>query len=206
MNRAEFLDAVRDENQTELSRLGSSKSLYALTGGEMDENDVYAVVQTLAGELAATFESWSGDADGALATALSAAVETERERAADAAEETDADTDAEGGLYDALDGLKSPVERAAGLVAATLVGKKVQEQLVGFFVGQADPTTASTFRDYGGVLEDRREAALDALESVVDGDDDWETAVETAERVVGGAYEVYTDRLEAMGVNPKPVC
>ena len=204
MDAADFLDAVRDDNQTELSRLGSSKSLYALTGGEMDEAEVYAVVETLSSELAATFEAWADDADGDLADVLSTAADDERERSADAGEETDADV--EGGLYDALDGCESAVERAAGLVAATVVAKKVQEQLVGFFVGQADPTTASTFRSYGEALDDRRERALDALDSVCDGDEDWETATETAGRVVGGAYEVYTDRLEAMGVNPKPVC
>ncbi|MFC4406617.1 hypothetical protein [Haloarchaeobius iranensis] len=204
MDTAAFVEAVEDGNRTELSRLGSSKSLYALTGGEMDEDHVFAVVESLATAQANRYESWAADADGELADALSAAAEAERERASDAAGKTD-ETVA-GGLFDGLDGCEGTVDRAGGFVAATVVTKKLQEQLVGFFVGQADPTTASTFRSYGGELDERREAALAALEAVVDDESEREAAVEAAAGVVTAAYDVYVDRLEAMGVNPKPVC
>jgi hypothetical protein len=204
MDTAAFVEAVEDGNRTELSRLGSSKSLYALTGGEMDEGHVFAVVEALASAQADRYESWAEDANGELADALAAAAVAERERASDAAEKTDETV--EGGLFDGLDAPESALERAGGFVAATVVTKKLQEQLVGFFVGQADPTTAQTFRSYGDDLGERREAALSALESVSPDDGDWEAAVEAAAGVITTAYDVYVDRLEAMGVNPKPVC
>ncbi|MFD1647158.1 rubrerythrin family protein [Haloarchaeobius litoreus] len=204
MDTAAFVEAVEDGNRTELSRLGSSKSLYALTGGEMDEEHIFAVAEALASAQADRYEAWAADADGELADALSAAADAERERAADAAGETDETV--EGGLFDGLDDCEGAVEHAGGFVAATVVTKKLQEQLVGFFVGQADPTTAQTFRSYGEELGERREAALAALESVCADESDWERAEEAAGGVVTTAYEVYVDRLEAMGVNPKPVC
>ena len=204
MDTAEFVEAVEEENRTELSRLGSSKSLYALTGGEMDEEHIFAVVGTLATAQADRSEAWAEDADGDLADALADAAAAERERAADAGGETDETV--EGGLFDGLDDCEDSVERAGGFVAATIVTKKLQEQLVGFFVGQADPTTAQTFRGYGDELGERREAALAALASVCADESDWEAAVEAAGDVVTAAYDEYVDRLEAMGVNPKPVC
>ncbi|WP_256296296.1 rubrerythrin family protein [Haloarchaeobius salinus] len=204
MDTAGFVEAVEDGNRTELSRLGSSKSLYALTGGELDADHVYAVVETLANAQADRYEPWADEADGELADVLTAAADAERERAADAAGETDESV--EGGLFDGLDDCEGTAEWAAGLVAATIVTKKLQEQLVGFFVGQADPTTASTFRSYGDELGERREAALAALETVCADESEWETAVDAAGGVVTAAYDVYVDRLEAMGVNPKPVC
>ncbi|WP_257298094.1 rubrerythrin family protein [Haloarchaeobius sp. FL176] len=204
MDTAAFVEAVEDGNRTELSRLGSSKSLYALTGGEMDEDNVFAVVEALATAQADRYESWAEHADGELADALSAAADAEGERAGDAAGKTDETV--EGGVFGGLDDCEGAAERAGGLVAATIVTKKLQEQLVGFFVGQADPTTAQTFRSYGDELDERREAALSALDSVCTDDADWEAAVEAASGVVTAAYDVYVDRLEAMGVNPKPVC
>ncbi|PSQ14952.1 rubrerythrin family protein, partial [Halobacteriales archaeon QS_7_69_60] len=40
------------------------------------------------------------------------------------------------------------------------------------------------------------------------GDDDerWEQAREAASGAIQAAYDEYTERLESMGVNPKPVC
>jgi hypothetical protein len=204
MDTAAFVEAVEEGNRTELSRLGSSKSLYALTGGEMDEEHVYAVVVALATAQADRYEAWAEDVEGELADALSAAADAERERAADAADETDETV--EGGLFDGLDDCEGAVERAGGFVAATVVSKKLQEQLVGFFVGQADPTTAQTFRSYGDELGERREAALSALETVPTDDADRDAALAAAAGLITAAYEVYVDRLEAMGVNPKPVC
>jgi hypothetical protein len=54
------------------------------------------------------------------------------------------------------------------------------------------------------VAADRVERAADALEALDGADRD--VATVAAERVVEAAYEDYVDRLEAMGVNPKPVC
>ena len=96
--------------------------------------------------------------------------------------------------------------RIGRLADSSLVAKKLAEQSTGFFTGEADPRTASTFRAYGSDVEARRDDVLDALAVVVDGDGDRDAALAAATVVVQGAYEEYTGRLEAMGVNPKPVC
>jgi len=56
-----FVEAVSEDNQTALSRLGSSKSLYANTGGEIDTEPVLEA--TADAEYAAwqTFREWADD-------------------------------------------------------------------------------------------------------------------------------------------------
>ncbi len=93
--------------------------------------------------------------------------------------------------------------RLGGLLGHTLVAGKLVEQFTGFFVGDADPQTASLFRGYGGDVEDLREDVLDLIDDL-DADDDAVAAAATD--AIQAAYESYTDRLEDMGVNPKPVC
>lgn len=58
-----FLETVRETNQTALSRLGSSKSLYADTGGDIDTEPVLEA--TADAEYAAwqTFSAWADDED-----------------------------------------------------------------------------------------------------------------------------------------------
>lgn len=187
-------DALRDEYETELSRLGSSKVLFALTGGEMDEGPVTAVAAGRAAARADTLEEWATDADGDAAALFSTAAEAEREYA----DSLGADAEAEPSpVEEVLRGLETPDERLGGLLAATLVEKRITEQVVGFFVGQANPRAAGDVRDHVGALEDR----LAELEDLAD-----DAGADAGERVVEAAYGEYVDRLEAQGVNPKPVC
>jgi hypothetical protein len=79
-------------------------------------------------------------------------------------------------------------------------------QTTAFFVGDADPQTASTFREMGEEIDQRREAALALVEAVAADETDRERAREAADAVVEAAYGAYVDGLEAIGVNPKPVC
>jgi hypothetical protein len=207
MNSEDFLEQVRSENQTALSRLGSSKSLYALTGGELNKEGVLTVAADLSRTSSALFADWDDTDVAALAQEFATVAGEEEswaETAADKLGEEPEQTDLV--FYDTLGECTTPVERAAGLLGHTLVAKKIQEQLVGFFIGQADPKTSQTFRDYGTDLDDRRGRALDALETACTEDADWDTALASAKRVIDSAYEVYTKRLEDMGVNPKPVC
>ncbi len=207
MTASEFDDSVRADNETALSRLGSSKSLYAITDGEMTEE---AVLQTAADRIHAASEtvaSWvpqESNGDAAAAYDEIASEEADHyEELLDKLGEHDAEDvpPVQTQLRDA----DSTVERLGGLFGATLVAGKLTEQRTGFFVGEADPMTASTFRGYGDVLDEREERLLDLLVDVCE-DDDWETAEDAASDVIQTAYEEYTDRLEAMGVNPKPVC
>ena len=109
-------------------------------------------------------------------------------------------------MYETLADLDGEVARLGGLVGWTLVDKKIKEQLTGFFTGQADPQSASTFRSAGSEVEALREDAGDLLAETCDGEADWDGAEAAAITVVEAAYDDYVATLEELGVNPKNVC
>jgi len=203
MTAADLIDAVRDDQQTELSRLGSSKTLYADTRGEMEPDVVLAAAAAREGAAHDTFDVWSDD-DHVDAAALFADAATET---AERRDSIDADpVDRTPAMHDVLDDLDGTIERLGGFVGWTLVDKKVKEQYTGFFTGQADPQTASTFRSAGSDVVDLREEAAELLAAVCESDDDWAAAEAAAIDVISTAYDEYFETLEDLGVNPKPVC
>ena len=203
MNADEFTDTLRDDHETPLSRLGSSKSLYALTGGEMDGASVRAAAAGEATVTADVLDDWADDATGEPAT-LYADIAADAESHVDAAD-TDP-TDRAFPEYDRLADAETPAERLGGLLAALLLAETRASQMVGFFVGDADPTTASTFRDVRSDYESNRERVGDRLETVCDAEADWDAARETADDVLETTYDDYVETLESMGVKPKNVC
>lgn len=205
MTSADLVDAVRESSKTELSRLGSSKSLYADTEGEMEPGAVLTAAADASHHAAETLEDWAAESD--VDAAFAAASEAEGERAADiAAKLDDYDPAQPPAVVAALEELDSAVDRLGGLVGWTLVAEEQATQTSGFFTGQADPQTASLFRGFGDGYEATRETALDALATVCDSEDDWGTAEAAAIDVIEAAYDEYFETLEELGVNPKPVC
>ena len=204
MNAGDFLDRIRDDNETALSRLGSSKALYALTDGEMEGDAVLTAAADGAHAAAETLEEW---ADESAADAFGEAAAAERDHYETLAGKLD-DYEASGtaAIQVYLRGLDDDVARLGGLVGAALAEKKRATQMSGFFTGEADPQTASLFRGYGSDLEGRWSEGLDALDDTCESDDDWERAAEAASAAIQAAYDDYVEKLEAMGVNPKPVC
>ncbi|PSQ14953.1 rubrerythrin family protein, partial [Halobacteriales archaeon QS_7_69_60] len=83
MTPEEFTDAVRDANDTALSRLGSSKALYADTDGEMEAGEVLTAAATAEHHAAETYAAWADDAeadgDDELAAAFATTAEEERD-------------------------------------------------------------------------------------------------------------------------------
>jgi hypothetical protein len=202
MNAQEFTDTVRSAHETPLSRLGSSKWVYALTGGEMTGDAVQAAWTADAHAAHETLTAWADDSDTDAAAAFADVAET-------VGDHVDGDIDAETEprpVYDALAGLDGTTARAGGLLGWTLVAEKTLAQMVGFFVGDADPGTANTFRDYKSDSQRLREAAEALLDTVCADDADWERARDGADRVVEAAYDDYVETLESMGVKPKNVC
>ncbi|WP_132058021.1 rubrerythrin family protein [Halorussus amylolyticus] len=210
MNPDEFLDAVRDDNETALSRLGSSKSLYAETEGEMDPETVFRAAADAEYAASETFQTWADDED---------ASESVRETFADFAEQErdhyeqvvgklddDHEPSEVPAVHDYLRGIEDDSGRVGGFLGRTLASGKSKEQMVGFFVGQADPQTAQLFRDLGGDLDGQIERATELLAEVCESDEDFERALEAASGAIQAAYDEYTETLEGMGVNPKPVC
>ncbi|ESP87942.1 hypothetical protein [Candidatus Halobonum tyrrellensis] len=203
-----LLDDVRDANETPLSRLGSSKSLYALTGGEMEAGAVRAAVAAEAAAARETFEAWSADEESGDAAGLfgSVADDARGHRDSLAPDGFDADEAHAFPEFDALADLTDTAARAGGLLARLVVARSRAEQAVGFFVGDADPQSASEFRSYRDDLAARLEAAVDLLDDVCESDGEWDAARDAADAVVEAAYDDYVETLESMGVKPKNVC
>lgn len=199
-------DDLEDEYETELSRLGSSKALYALTGGEMETEAVVSRLADSAATAAETFEGWTDDEafDEFFETMAETAGEhAERiaETADDAPSEDAEPTDAPTATDEVLRDLDDSAARLGGLIAWALITDRTLAQAVGFFVGNADTTAADLFRDLRADVDVRLEEALAHAEDVDDA-----AARAAAGQVVEAAYDHYADSLEAMGVKVKPVC
>ncbi|WP_435155758.1 rubrerythrin family protein [Haladaptatus sp. DFWS20] len=208
MDSDEFVEAVRKENETALSRLGSSKSLYAATGGEMEPDEVFRAAADSEHAAAETFSEWADlETDKDASELFSDIVEIETEHYETVSGKVDDHDPGEiPALHDYLRGLDDTRERLGGFVGRTLASEKSKTQLTGFFTGQADPQSAQVFRDLKGDLDEQLEDALELLAERCESEDDWEQAKEAASGAITAAYDEYTESLESMGVNPKPVC
>jgi hypothetical protein len=201
MDGTTLVDTLTDDLETELSRLGSSKWLYALTDGDMTGDAVRAAAAADAAAAAETFETWAADADDTDAPFDALVAE-----AADRRDALDPDADAASRrTYDALADFDDPVARVGGALGYALVLDRTLGQMVGFFVGDADPSTANQFRDLRDGADDVRAQVVDALDTLCT-DDDWDRAADAATAVVDAAYDDYVETLESMGVKPKNVC
>lgn len=207
MDADALVETVREENNTALSRLGSSKSIYADTSGEMKPATVLAAAATRTSHAADLFDDWAETAGGGVATLCGDAADTVGGHADDLSGRVD---DFEPGERPAevehLSTLDGDPERAGGLLGWALVMDQKTTQLTGYFTGQADPKTAGVFRAFGGDYESLVEATGSALETVCETQGEWQAATDAATEVIQAAYDEYVQRLEALGVNPKPVC
>jgi len=208
MDSEEFIDTVRSGNETELSRLGSSKSLFADTGGEMNAEDVLTAAATAEHHAAETYGQWADDEGGDVAEAFA---ETEREERAHyetvAGELDEHEPGAVPAIQAYLRELDDTAARLGGFVGRTIAAEKSKTQITGFFVGDADPQTAGLFREMGGDLDAQLSRAAALLDAECGDDEErWNQALEAADGAIQAAYDEYTDALESMGVNPKPVC
>lgn len=209
MTPESFVERVETENRTALSRLGSSKSLFATTAGEMDVRPVLLAAATAEHHAAVTYRSWADDEPNQRAREVWDATATEEEDHYDrvVAELDDAhEPGSPPAIQHHLRTLTETHTRAGGFLGRTLAADRSKSQFTGFFVGQAEPGLASLFRDLGGDLEAQRERGLQLLDDVCESESAWEEAATAADDAIQAAYEEYVSSLEAMGVNPKPVC
>ena len=203
MDGTTLVDTLTGDLETELSRIGSSKWLYALTDGDMTGDAVRAAAAADAAAAAETFEAWAADADGdieSLCDALAADAVDRRDALGVDADPTDRRT------YDALTTLDDPIDRAGGALGYVLVLDRTIGQMVGFFVGDADPSTANQFRDLRDGVDDVREQVVDTLDDQCTDDDQWDRAADAATAIIDATYDDYVETLESMGVKPKNVC
>ncbi|MFB6088126.1 MAG: rubrerythrin family protein [Haloarculaceae archaeon] len=207
MDASEFTDAVRDENRTALSRLGSSKALYADTEGEMNAETILGAAADRAYHAAETFAAWadeeSDEEAGDLFSSVAASERDHHETIVDErGEHEPGDPPA---VQQHLRGVEETTARLGALVGWALTATRNTDQLVGYFVGQADPQTASTFRDISGDQEEYVDDAAGVLADVV-ADEEREDALAAASDAVQADYDAYFETLESLGINPKPVC
>jgi hypothetical protein len=207
MTSQDVLDSLREEHETPLSRLGSSKWVYALTGGEMTSETVLAAAADEMHAAADVFDTWAASADdGDAATLFGNAADDARDHYDTVVPAEYEPADSRPPVYDVLAGADGTITRAGALLGRTLVTGKTIGQMVGFFVGDADPQTADTFRGIRTDVEDQQASVLELLDAVCVDEADWEVARAAAADVVEAAYDDYVTTLESMGVEPKNVC
>ncbi|MFA9516184.1 rubrerythrin family protein [Halopenitus sp. H-Gu1] len=212
MSADDVLESVRSNLATELSRLGSSKALYAATEGDLDADRVLRAAANAEHAAAETFDSWAEDEPNETAREIFTAIAEEERAHFDRVREEIDEADSDG--YDDelpaipahLRSIDGTIERAGALLGRIMVADESKSQYVGYFVGDADPQTAAVFRELREDLEGQRERALDVIEAVCTDEADLEAATEAAATVVQVAYDEHVETLESLGVDPKPVC
>lgn len=210
MDSSEFIDRVRADNETALDRLGSEKALVATTRAALDRETVLETAAEAEARAAATFETWADDeADDEARAAFSETADRERDHyeRVSALGEVDAEAPAPDGLHERLRGLDDTAARVgAGLVARPLVASRSLLQVINFFVNEGDNTAAETFRDLRTETDEQVEAGAALLDTICESDADWERAAVAAGEAIDAAYAEYADSLDALGIDPKPVC
>ncbi|MFB6310389.1 MAG: hypothetical protein ABEH64_04310 [Salinirussus sp.] len=197
------VDRVEKAMETELSRLGSEKLLLAATGADIRDATVAGV---LAATLAVGAENCIAWADATDDSTLSALLMDAGECYREIRSETlEAWPDAE----DSADPLVNPTDPGEdsrrigiGLLGLPILLDRLLLQAVSYHVNEANTTAADRLREFRTSIRELSDGAADNLEDeAVE-----EPAVESAGAVIEAAYERYADRLEAMGLDPKPLC
>lgn len=201
------IQTIRETNETELSRLGSSKSLFAETGGQMEPTAVLDAAATAEYHAAETYETWAESETGTVAEAFATTATEERSHYEQVSAELDThEPGAVPPVQSYLREREGTVDRLGAFIGRTLAADGSKTQMVGFFVGEADPQTASMFREMGDDLDAQLSRACACLDDVCDDDAMYERAVTAANGALEVAYAAYTDELDALGIDPKPVC
>lgn len=209
MKPEEFLDHVTDENQTALSRLGSSKALYADTGGDLDSTTILTAVADTEYHAATTYQRWADsethDDASTLWTETAQTESTHYDRVI-AELDTDHTPSDPPPIHDHLRSLDASIDRVGAFIGRTIAATRSKEQITGYFVGQGDHDLANLFREFGDDLDHQLDAGQTLLDTLCHDETAWSTAATAATTTIQTAYDDYVDSLETMGVNPKPVC
>ena len=124
MDADQFVSTVRDDAETALSRLGSSKSLYAATGGEMDADEVYRAAADAEHAARRTFETWADAEDGDVGALFDGVADTERDHYETVvANLDDHDPGAVPAVHEFLREQADTVARLGGFVGRTLASE-----------------------------------------------------------------------------------
>jgi hypothetical protein len=191
-------DDIEAECETELARLGSEKLLLAATEADIRADTVAGAVAGTAGAAAEALEAWATSADDGDAAAMLTEAAAEYRSVREATLE--AWPDAAGDAVLELPAADGDWHRVgAGLVGVGLVLDRLLLQAISFHVNEANTGAADRLREVRAdvaQLVDRPGSAAGGEDAVVAG----------AVAAVESAYDRYATRLDAMGLDPKPLC
>lgn len=199
MDGQDLVDLLQSDHETALAALGSSKALYAVTGGTVDPEHVHAAATAELAAAERTFESWRRDeADDRAASLFETAAAVSEDYDGIGPPDRSAVPDQEFGVP-SFDGT---AERLGGLLGWTLVATAVVEQTADFFVGHADPDVADTYRDVRDDLEHLRDRTAATIELDCGSDADWSAAEAAAKEAIEAAFGTYRETLASLDVDP----
>lgn len=205
-----IVDAIQEANHTQLGRLGSSKSLYAATGGTIDTDPVLRATADAEHAAWQTFRSWADDErNDAARTYFEDLAATERDHLAVVTDRLGADPyepTTLPRLHAYLRELDHTLDRIGGLLGRILASRQSKQQTVGYFIGNAAEDEAELFRSFGEDLDAQLDGACDLFNTLCVHEADRTRVEEAAAGAIGAAYEEYVENLEALGANPKPIC
>ncbi|AUV81779.1 rubrerythrin family protein [Salinigranum rubrum] len=205
-----FRESVAESKRTELDRLGSSKLLIALTGARIERSRVLEVAAHSEHAARETFRAWAADESNPAAREAFEAVAEQEDTHLDrvlAALDEAVDLADGGPMHAYLRGREDTVERvASGMVGRPLVSVRAHNQIIGFFVNEAEEAGADLFRDLKAETTAVIDDGVALLDELCEDEDDWERAEMVAEYVIQVAYDDYADSLTEMGLGVKDIC
>jgi rubrerythrin len=207
MTPEQFVESIATDNATALSRLGSSKGLYADTGGTMERAAVLRAAATGAFHARATFEGWAAEEtndDAREVFEATAREEGEHYGLVTGELEGEHEPGETPATDESLRSQSDTIGRAGAFLGRTMIADRSADQATAFFVGEADTDGADLLREVGDDTEAQLARAQDLLGEVCTDSADWERASQAASDAIGAAHEEYTDTLNGMGENPEP--
>ena len=212
MDGMSVLEATRKECETEIDRLGSEKSLIASTDAQLNRNRVLAEAAIAEMHAHNTLILWADDEDDPTAAQTFrevAATEIDHyERVIALADSAPDDPNqSPNSLHKHLRNLEeTPVRIGAGLLGRPLVSLRSLLQVINFFINEGNTAAADLFRDLRSETNATLEHGVELLDAVCESNGEYEQARDAAVMTVNVVYEVYTTDLEALGIDPKPIC
>lgn len=204
MNGETLVERVSDDTDTELTRLASEKALLAATGARLEPDVVLELLADTERRLGTVYSDWAGQAPTASET-LSGAAERAAENASRLTAEQDSRPDVDG-LVTTTEFEDIVAAVGGGLVGSSLVLDGLFLQAINFFVNEADEGRADLVRGVRTANDTRQADGAALLDTLCETDEDWTRAETTARDVIETSYESYVERLDAMGIDPRPVC